>query len=54
MVVKKTFDVAMPTTKSSLCTAYNHLSVLFYVWSKQCPLIFDKLFVTKVSQTVKS
>ena len=31
MVVEKAFDVAMSTTKSSLCAAYNHLSVLFYV-----------------------
>ena len=31
MVVEKAFDVAMSTTKFSLCTAYNHLSVLFYV-----------------------
>ena len=31
MVVKKASDVVMSTTKLSLCTAYNHLSVLFYV-----------------------
>ena len=31
MVVKKAFDVAMSTTKLSLCTAYNHLSVFYYM-----------------------
>ena len=29
MVVEKAFDIVMPTTKLSLCTAYNHLGVLF-------------------------
>ena len=33
MVVKKTFDVPICTTKLSLCTAYNHFSVLFYSMS---------------------
>ena len=49
MVVEKAFDVAMSTTKLSLCTAYNHLSVL-----SQCLLICDKPFVIKVSRAVKS
>ena len=31
MFVKKTFDVAMSTTKLYLYTTYNHLNVLFYV-----------------------
>ena len=30
MVIKKAFDLAMPPTKSSLGTAYNHFSLLFY------------------------
>ena len=54
MVVKKVFDVAMSTTKLCLCTAYNYLIVLFYLWSKQCLCICDKLFVAKVSRAVKS
>ena len=31
MVVKKAFDVTLSATKLSLCTAYNQLSVTFYV-----------------------
>ena len=31
MVVEKAFGVAISTTKLSLCTAYNHLGVLFYI-----------------------
>ena len=54
MVVEKAFDVAMSTTKLSLCTAYNHLGVLFDVYSKQCMFICDKVFVIKVSRAVKS
>ena len=29
MVVEKAFDVAMSTAKLYLCSAYNHLGVLF-------------------------
>ena len=54
MVVKKAFDVAMSTTKLSLSTAHNRLSVLFCVWSKWCLFICVKLFVTQVSRAVKS
>ena len=31
MVFQKAFDVALSTTKLSLCTAYNHLDVVFYI-----------------------
>ena len=34
MVIEKAFDVAMSTTKLPLCTAYNHLDVLFYIESE--------------------
>ena len=54
MIVKKTFDVAVPTTKLSSCTAYDYLSVLLYVGTKNCLLICDKLCGTKLSQNVKN
>ena len=47
------FDAAMSVTKISLCTVYNHLSVIFYV-SNKCLPICDKIFTTKVSKIVKS
>ena len=52
VVVKKAFDVAMSTSKLSLCTTYNHISVLFHVWSKLL-LICHKLSVTSVTSCQK-